>query len=106
MLDFLRDVMEIGAFLTQLSCASFVICYISICILFWKLSLTVVFHPQNNTNTDSKNHKMLAGLDCSRLPLALRPGSMLTSHVENSGAHIGRTHGKYWCCRETWDGER
>ncbi len=38
-------------------------------------------------------------------PLTLGPGLMLTSHVENSQAQTGITHGKYWGCRETWDGE-
>lgn len=38
-------------------------------------------------------------------PSTLGPGLMLTSHEENSPAQTGITHGKYWACRETWDGE-
>lgn len=55
---------------------------------------------------DSKAIKCLAALLIQPLipPLTLGPGLMLTSHVENSQAHIGVTHGKYWGCRETWDG--
>lgn len=45
-----------------------------------------------------QSHKLLAALLIQPLvpPLTLGPGLMLTSHVENSQAQTGITHGKYW----------